>query len=521
MKLTFCLLLLTFLAAAQEPGRGGRGGQAQTPAATPAAGAPNAAAPPRDIPMKDDPPVVTHHEIKAGGKTLKYTVTTGLMPSKEENDEIQATLFYVAYTLDTDTPKEKRPLMFSFNGGPGSASIWLHMGAIGPKRVKMQSEGWLPPPPYVLEDNEFTWLDQTDLVFIDPVGTGFSRARNRDIGRRYWSLQGDLDSVSEFIRLYLTRNSRWTSPLFLVGESYGTTRAAGLSGLMIERGIAFNGIILLSSVLNFQSLTFQRGNDLPNIVYLPTYAAAAWYHKKLPAENQSKPLRKLLDEVEKWDIGPYQEALNKGDKLTDSERRAIVDQLAKFTGLDKKYIENSDLRIDNGHFSAELLRDQKHTIGRLDGRFKGLNALNVAERADFDPSMTAIRPPYTATFNQYVRSELNFKTDLTYWVLGGGIGQWDFGVGGQGGFADVSESLRSAFAKNPYMKLFVASGYYDFATPYFGTDYTMNHMRLDPSFQKNVTTEFYEAGHMMYIDLKSMAKLKKDIDAFIQKSLLN
>jgi carboxypeptidase C (cathepsin A) len=470
----------------------------------------------KDPATSNDKPVITKHEVKVGGRGLKYTVTTGMMPLKNAAGDTEARIFYIAYTADNAGSPAQRPLMFSFNGGPGSSSVWLHLGALGPKRVRMLDDGGMPAPPYELVDNEYTWLDQTDLVFIDPVGTGYSRAAKPELANKYFGLQGDIASVGEFIRLYLTRYERWSSPLFLVGESYGTTRASGLSGYLIDRGVAFNGIILVSTVMNFATNRFARGNDLPYILFLPTYTATAWYHKKLPPDLQAD-LRKTLDEVEQWAAGDYATALAKGDKLTPEERQQVIDKLARYTGLDKRYLDNSDLRVEIQHFDKELLRDQKRTVGRLDSRFKGFDALAVSEVPDFDPSLAAIRPPYTAMFNNYVRTDLGFKSDLEYYILGGGVGRWDFGS--DNGYADTSEALRSAFAKNPYMKLFVASGYYDLATPYFATQYTLKHMGLEPSLSGNVQTGYYEAGHMMYIEKNSIAQLKRDVTAFIQSAL--
>lgn len=464
----------------------------------------------------EEPPVVTSHELRVGAKVLKYKVTTGFMPLKDEEGKTEARVFYMAYVADRTGGPSTRPLMFSFNGGPGSSSVWLHLGALGPRRVKMLEEGGLPAPPYQLVDNEHTWLEFTDLVFIDPVGTGYSRAE-KDLGRKYWGVQGDIQSVGEFIRLYLTRHERWASPLFLVGESYGTTRAAGLSGHLVDRGIAFNGIVLVSSILNFQTARFTKGNDLPFVLFLPTYAATAWYHKRLPADLQGKPLKDFLGEVEQWAATEYQERLARGDALGAAERKAVVDRLARYTGLDAQYLDNTDLRIEIQRFCKELLREEKRTVGRLDSRFKGMDLLAATERPDFDPSMAAIRPPYTAMFNDYVRRELGFKSDLTYHILGGGIGPWDWGSGN--GFADTSEALRSAFAKNPHMKLFVASGYYDLATPYFATQYTLAHLGLDPSLKSSVSTAYYEAGHMMYIHTVELARLRKDVGAFVASAL--
>jgi carboxypeptidase C (cathepsin A) len=303
----------------------------------------------------------------------------------------------------------------------------------------------------------------------------------------------------------------------MVGESYGTTRAAGLAGHLVEKGIAFNGVVLISTILNFQTARFTKGNDLPYVLFLPTYTATAWFHQRLPADLQAKPLRTVLDEVERWALGDYTLALAKGDRLAGAERQAALDTLARYTGLDKRFLDNSDLRVEIQRFDKELLRDQRRTVGRLDSRFEGVDALAAGERPDFDPSLAAIRPPYTAMFGDYVRGALGYKSDLTYHVLGGGIGPWDWGT--SNGFADVSEPLRSAFAKNPHLKLLVAKGYYDLATPYFAVEYTLSHMGLDPSQRANVRTREYEAGHMMYIDEAELAKLKKDVAAFITMAL--
>jgi len=464
---------------------------------------------------EEKPPVVTHHEIHAGGKVLRYTATVGLMPIRNADGEVEAHIFFISYTLDN--PGSRRPLMFSFNGGPGSSSVWLHLGAIGPKRVKMLPEGFMPAPPFQLVDNDFTWLDQTDLVFIDPVGTGYSRALKKDLGKKFWGMKGDIESVGEFIRLYLTRFQRWGSPLFLVGESYGTTRAAGLSGYLIEHGIAFNGIVLVSSVLNFETLAFTQGNDLPYILYLPSYAAAAWYHKKLSPELQ-KDLPTTLREVEQWSSTAYTDALAKGDRLAPEERQAVIDKLSQYTGLSKQYIQNSDLRIEQSHFAQELLRDQHLVIGRLDSRFTGAALSSVAETQDFDPSLTAIRPPYTSMFNNYIRAELGYQSDAEYYILGGGFQQWEWGSAGEG-FPNVTQSLREAFVKNPYMKLFVASGYFDLATPFYATQYTLEHLALSPTMRKNIFTGEYGAGHMMYIRDESLGRLKRDFSGFMADAL--
>jgi len=467
-------------------------------------------------PTPEEPPVITHHSITVGGKELKYTATTGMMPIKNRDGETEARIFFMAYTLDGVENRSSRPLTFSFNGGPGSASVWLHMGALGPRRVPMNPDGTMPAPPYKLVDNQYTWLDQSDLVFIDPVGTGYSRALNPQTATRFFSLAGDIESVGEFIRMYLVRYERWTSPLFLAGESYGTTRASALSGYLIGRGVAFNGIVLISTIMNFETTDFASGNDLPYMMFLPSYAATAWYHKKLSRDMQGKSVEKVVAEAEEWASNGYALALQKGTRMTASERQDAINKLAHFTGLDAKFIDNANLRVSLNFFRKELLRDEKRSIGRLDARFKGYDSSYVTAGPDFDASEAAIRPPYTSTFNHYVRAELNYKSDLEYYILGGGIGPWNWGT--NNGYVDTSTALRDALARNPYLKIFVAMGYYDMATPYFAVQYTMNHISLDPTLLKNFSTGYYEAGHMMYIDDKQLAKLRADVRKFIDDS---
>lgn len=470
---------------------------------------------------KDEAPVVTKHSARVGGRTLNYTVTTGYMPIKNaRTGETEARIFYMAYTLDGVADPKTRPLMFSFNGGPGSASVWLHMGALGPKRVKMLDDGMMPPPPYEMVDNDQTWLDKTDLVFIDPVGTGYSRAAKQEFASKFFSVNGDIESVGEFIRMYLGRSERWASPLFLVGESYGTTRAAGLSNHLFERGIGLNGIVLVSTVMNFQSIRFADNNDLPLVLIFPSYAATAWYHKQLSPAMQSKPLQDVLREAEDFALDQYAPAMLRIDRLTQQERAALLDRFSALTGLSRSFIENNNFRVDLGEFNKELLRSQRRTTGRLDSRFTGFDKDSAGDGPDFDPSMTAIRTPYTAVFNDYLRRDLNFKSDLEYYILGGGItSPWNWGT--NNAYADTSRALSSAMRKNPYMKVFVASGYYDMATPYFAAEYSVSAMNLEPQLRKNISFGYYEAGHMMYIQKNSLGKLKSDVSAFLTGALAN
>lgn len=464
------------------------------------------------------PPVQTQHEITVGDRTLAYTATAGIIHLKdEEKDETTARVFFTAYTLNGGPDTSARPLVFVFNGGPGSSSVWLHLGAIGPQRVKMQDEGWMPAPPFRLESNPHTWLDLADLVFIDPVGTGYSRAADPEKKKDFWGVDNDLKAVGEFIRLYLTRYRRWHSPLFLAGESYGTTRAAGLAGYLFDQGIAFNGLVLISTVLNFQTIEFERGNDLPFVLFLPTYTATAWYHHKLPAVLQQRDLADVLAEVEEWAETKYTVALAKGDRLKGAERAAVVKKLAYYTGLDPQFIERSHLRIQDRYFFKELLRDEGHTVGRLDSRFKGRDRLGITDTPEFDPAMSAIMPPYTAMLNQYMRESLRYETDAKYEILSFDVNsgwQWD-----RGKFPDTSEPLRSAVAQNPFMKVLVAMGHYDLATPHFATQYTLSHMGLDQAVRDNFVITTYEAGHMLYLDITALAQLKRDVTGFVAAAL--
>ncbi|HTF45775.1 MAG TPA: hypothetical protein VK641_17850, partial [Terriglobales bacterium] len=347
-------------------------------------------------------PVVTHHQTSVAGKLLKYTTTTGRLPIKRGDGKILAEMFFVAYTLDGQDAG-KRPLTFAFNGGPGSATIWLHMGALGPKRVAMQPDGFLPPAPYHIEDNPHTLLDRSDLVFVDAMGTGFSRASNLEQSKKYWNVKGDIESFSEFIRLYLTRYERWNSPLFLFGESYGTTRAAGIAGYLADRGVSFNGITLLSIALSFQTLDDTKVNDLPYPLLIPSFTMIAGYHHKLPPDL-SGDLVKARQESEHWAASEYAQALDKGDALTPEERGKVIEQMARYTGLSPQVIDDANLRIDVPKFTHYLLLDQKLRVGRLDGRFTGPDPQGALDTPFYDPTQSGIVPPYTSVFNHYVRT---------------------------------------------------------------------------------------------------------------------
>ena len=396
--------------------------------------------------------------------------------------------------------------------------MWLHLGLFGPRRVDMGDAGALLPPPYRLVDNEFSMLDVTDLVFIDPVTTGYSRAVEGESPKQFHNFEKDISSVGDFIRLYTTRYNRWVSPKFLSGESYGTTRSAGLSGYLQQRhGMYLNGIILISSILNFQTARFFPGNDLPYILFLPTYTATAWYHGNLDDELQ-KDLRDTLDEVEIFAAGEYATALMKGDSLSKKEYDQVVAKLARYTGLSQDYVRNTNLRIEIMRFTKELQRDKRRTTGRLDSRFIGIDRDAAGETWEHDPSMSAIMGPYTAVLNDYLRTELQFESDLPYEILTHRVWPWGY-ENVQNQYLNVGETLRKAMSINPFLKVLIANGYYDLATPYFATQYTFDHLHLDESLRDNYSMTYYEAGHMMYIHMPSLEKLKKDMVDFMSAAL--
>ncbi len=462
-------------------------------------------------------PVVRQHSIKVKGKTLDYTTTTGLMPIKDDEGNIKANLFYAAYTKNGVDDTTKRPLTFVYNGGPGSSTVWLHMGGLAPKRVQMLQDGGMPKPPFELVENEHTWLTETDLVFVDPVDTGFSRATSEEEAKKAKGVEGDIATVGEFIRMYLVRNARWQSPLFLSGESYGTFRSAGLAGYLIDRGIAFSGIILISSILNMQTARFTLGNDLPYQLFLPTYAATAWYHQKIDKGLRKKSIRAYLDEVEAWVEEEYVQALSLGDRIDAKHADKIAQDLAAYTGLSVDFVKDSNLRINIHQFCKALKREERRHVGRLDSRFMSWDHDVVDDMPEFDPSMNGIIPPFSSVLNPYFRTELGYESDVEYHIIRSLGGEWDWGSAMKG-YSDTSDNLRAAMAKNPYMKVFIASGYYDLATPYYATEYTVSHMNLDSSVRGNIQIEEYPTGHMIYIDQDALVKMNDDCKTFIQDS---
>jgi len=465
----------------------------------------------------------TVHTVSINGTDVEYTATAGRMLLTEEEGKKRASFFFVSYVRNGVDDLAQRPIVFAFNGGPGSSSVWLHLGALGPRRVLLDDNGMPLPPPGRLVDNEHSLLDTADLVFIDPVGTGYSRAIPKDETKGFHHFKRDIETVGEFIRLYLTRHKRWASPKFLAGESYGTTRSAGLAGHLYQRhGITFNGVLLISSILNFQTAafdratgTFLRGNDLPYQVFLPTYTATAWYHGKLNPKDQERDLRDLLDEVEQFAANDYALALFQGSALPEDKFKKTARKLARYTGLSEKYVSRYDLRIEILRFCKELLRDEARTVGRIDSRYTGIDRFPDGDSFESDPSMDATMGAYTSALNSYMHDELEYESDLPYEVLSAETWQnWDY-EDFKNAFVDVSETLRNTMTRNPFMKVFVANGYLDLATPYYATEFTFNHLGLDESLRDNVQMEYYDAGHMMYVHIPSLAKLAEDMRNFV------
>jgi carboxypeptidase C (cathepsin A) len=466
----------------------------------------------------------TQHTIKIGDQNIAYTATVGELTVNKPNEIPGAKIFFMAYIRDNTKDPSSRPITFAYNGGPGSSSVWLHMGCLGPRRIRMTDEGFQAKFPFGLEDNEYSLLDVTDLVLIDPVSTGYSRPLPGEKKSQFHGVDEDISSVGEFIRLFITKFDRWSSPKFLLGESYGTFRSAGLSGFLQGRqhGMYLNGIILISSVLDFTTIGFNKGNNIPYFLFLPHYTATAWYHQKLSPELQKMELTELLDEVENFALNDYSIALLKGNRLDKTKEDEIIKKLASYTGLSEQYVRQTNLRIRHDRFVKELLRNHFKTLGRLDSRFTGRDEDAAGENYEFDPSSAAIMGAFSTLFNSYLHTELNYKKDIPYNIYGN-VYPWNFSqTSGTRRTIEavpyVAETLRRALSENQYLQVFVANGYYDGATPYFGTEYTFSQIGLNGEFKDRVHMGYYKAGHMMYIHKPSLAKLKKDLSEFIRSA---
>jgi carboxypeptidase C (cathepsin A) len=473
---------------------------------------------------KKEPPKeessVTEHSIKVGGQVINYTATFGSILLKDDKEEPTALVFYTAYTRSDTKDMSQRPLTFAYNGGPGSASAWLHMGAFGPRRIVTDDPKSTPPAPYRLVDNAYSLIDKTDVVFLDPVGTGFSRAVGKAANKDFWGIDQDVHSLAQVIQMYVSRNNRWNSPKYLLGESYGTFRSAALGHYLQEHdGMAMNGIVLISNVLNLGTLIFADGDDLCYVLYLPSYAATAWYHKML--KNAPSDLNAFLADARKFASGEYSAALMKGSQISDAEKGDMARKVAAYTGLSEDYLIKANLRVNLSQFREELKRSHGETTGRLDARYTGYTYDLLSEYAEYDPQSTAISSAFNAAINSYIREELKYNKDRRYGLLGGEAGRnWDWKRQGPParffpGSPNVMGDLAQAMISNPFLHVEVENGLYDLATPFYASEYTMEHLGLPAKLQANIKQEYYDAGHMMYLHEASLAKLKENVAKFI------
>ncbi|WP_394761236.1 S10 family peptidase [Phenylobacterium sp.] len=464
----------------------------------------------------------SHHTVVINGQTIGYTATAGTLTLRSDDGKPIASMFYVAYTADGG---KNRPVTFSYNGGPGSASLFVHMGLAGPVHVNTDSPGATHGPPFNITENHESLLDKSDMVFLDAIGAGYSRPLGDTKGAEFWGVDQDIDAFARGIQRYVTINHRWNSPKFLFGESYGTTRSAGLVYALQQRGLQFNGVLLLSSVLNYGA--HDSGFDHSYVSYVPSFAATAVYWKR--SAIQPKDLNAYLDEVRAWAAGPYLTALTKGGNISPQEFDATAKQLSAYIGIPAEFIKRANLRVDLNHFRVELLRDQNRILGRYDTRFTGINTDNVGENAEYDPSDTGINGAYVAALHDWVE-QLGYTTDLNYWPSGPNINQaWDWrhrppggGFGGGGrkeAVANTAADMGVAMRQNPHLMVYALNGYYDMATPFFGTEYDISHLYLDPSIKGNVRFGYYASGHMVYLNQDALKQMKADVARFYDDAL--
>jgi carboxypeptidase C (cathepsin A) len=472
-------------------------------------------------------PSVTHSTVTIDGKLVAYTATAGKMLMATDEGEPKAHVFFVAYTVDDGasddeskpSAKRTRPITYCFNGGPGSSSVWLHLGMLGPVKLKLDSDAGTLPPPHELIANPYSLLDVTDLVFIDPVSTGFSRPAKGENKDQFHGYEQDLRSVAQFIHEYTTKYARWGSPKFLLGESYGGVRAAGLSGELRDRyHLELNGLVIISGVIDFQTLAAGGHNDVAYAMFLPTYAATAWYHKALREEQQDQSLDELVKQAEEFAAGPYLEALTAGDALPKNRRRRVIRRMAELTGLSEDYLDAANLRVSMGQFGKELLRKRSRVIGRYDSRYEGIDRNTLGERAEQDPSAEAVFGTFTSALNDYLRTTLKVDEPRVYEILSDKVHPWDFSSF-TNEYVDASETLRQAMTQNPFLNVYAACGYYDLATPQFAMKYTRDHLGLAPEVRDHFTMGYYEAGHMMYVHEPSLKKLRKELLKFYETTL--
>jgi carboxypeptidase C (cathepsin A) len=493
------------------------GAQPQRPGAPGAPGAARENAQPQNEGVEPVENVsTTQHTITIGGKTIAYTAHAGTMIIRDAAGKPKATVFYIAYTADK-ADAATRPVTFFFNGGPGSASIWLDMGIMSPKHPSMGPAGSIPAPPYDLVDNQNSPLDVTDLVQVDAMMTGYSRPGVGVKAADYTGATNDIKMFGQFIRGYLDKYDRWASPKYLFGESYGTFRSAGLaSELQADEGIELNGIMLLGTVLDFQYISQSPSNDIGYATFLPTYTASAWYHKKLPASLQNQTLKQVVQQSRDYAFGDYLGALAKGNTLSAADRSTVAQKLSQLTGLSPAFIQSTNLRIDAGTFRTELLRGERLMLGRYDTRLTGINGNASSQRQDYDPSDVAPSSAFMAAFMRYLHDDLKYTSNLQYY-LSGHTGRWEYGDLGRGYPSEI-ESLRLAMAKDPYLHVMVGAGYYDTATPFANAEYTFTHLGFDKTYSDRVQFKYYESGHMAYLNQSSAKQLKSDIASFIEST---
>lgn len=491
--------------------------QAAETATNPPAGGTNAPAehkpPAGAIPDATHKPVFTTNTVTIAGQSVRYQTETGMLPLLKPDGTYRASVFYVAYTRLTDKPTAERPVTYCFNGGPGSSSVWLHLGALGPRRVKMNDDGTLPKPPFGMMDNPYSLLDVSDLVFIDPVATGFSRPAQDAKTNEFFGQNADIESIGEFIRLWSTRHARWLSPKFLCGESYGVFRAAGLAEhLRASFGLYLNGLILVSGVMDFSTLDGGESNDLPYLLFLPDFTATAHFHKRLPPDLQAD-LNKALAEAREFAKGEYATALHQGSSLPANERQKIVAELARLTGLKPQVIEDNNLRIGSDVFRKQLLHDEGLILGGYDGRITGRDDEPAERSPGFDPSYAATYGPFASAMNNYVREELKFEDDLPYEIIAG-VQPWTYA--NRNSYPNVADELAAAMSQNPYLRVLVLHGRCDLVCPLDTMRYSIEHMHLDPAYRTNITFAEFDAGHMMYVNLPDLRRMREKLVDFVK-----
>lgn len=463
----------------------------------------------------------SHHSVQVGGETVEYDAEVGSVILRNAEEEPIAEVYFTAYFRTNGAPSAERPIMFSYNGGPGSSSFWLHMGIMGPRRVSVPVTEHPGPAPYDIGDNPYTLLDKTDIVMVDPVGTGFSRTMGEAEGEMFWGVDEDARSLTRFIQRFISRHDRWNAPKYLLGESYGTMRSAVLARTLQGANIDLNGIVLVSAVLDLQTLIFTPNDDIPYVVNLPAYAATSWYHEMLPG-TRPDDLAAFLEEVEAFALGDYATALLAGNRLSATDRSRIVDRIHEYTGLSRDFIEDADLRITAPEYEKELLRDEGLVVGRLDARFTGPTGDLLNRNPSQDPQSSAISAPYAAAWNTYLRTELGYDGDREY-VPSGNVQPWNWNHGpnagfGMSGITNVAPTLKSAMERNPSLEILLVNGLYDLATPYFAAVWTMDHMGLTPELRANIRRADFEAGHMMYVHDGLLPQWKERLDAFIEET---